>query len=117
MGESARRFNMASKQSPSKTEAATRNQQVNSTGQSDNSLSQSSVDQADDGRFSVAEEVNMDQQSDKARHVGQMSLDWGEVEGNEIPASETKQKKQNTRKVNREEKLKQSINRAVPPSQ
>jgi len=29
-------------------------------------------DDADDGRFEVAEEVNLDQQSDKLRHVGQL---------------------------------------------
>jgi hypothetical protein len=28
-------------------------------------------DKADDGRFDVAEEVNLDQQSDKTRHIGQ----------------------------------------------
>jgi hypothetical protein len=108
---------MASKQSRSQADTASRKQQINSTGQSDNSLSQSSSDQTDDGMFSVAEEVNLDQQSDQARHVGQsqLSLDWGEVEGNPIPAADTalKPKQKNTRK----EKLKQSLNRAVPPSQ
>ncbi|HEY8102241.1 MAG TPA: hypothetical protein VIF82_15975 [Burkholderiaceae bacterium] len=110
---------MASKQPRSQADTTLRNQQVSSSGQSDNALSQSSADQTGDGRFSVAEEVNLDQQSDKARQVGQLSLDWGEVEGNDIPAANAalKSKKQSTRKTKREEKLKQSINRAVPPSQ
>lgn len=43
--------------------------------QSDYSLSQSSEEQAKDEPFSVAEEVNLDQQSDQARRVGKMSQD------------------------------------------
>lgn len=49
--------------------------------QSDYSLSQSEADSNDsgdeDGRFRVAEEVNLDQQSDRMRHVGQMPPDMG----------------------------------------
>lgn len=45
--------------------------------QSSASLSQSTGDAADDGRYSVAEEVSFDQQSDQARRVGQMPLDFG----------------------------------------
>jgi uncharacterized membrane protein len=40
--------------------------------QSEASLSSSAAAHADDGRFSVAEEQNLDQQSDQARRVGQM---------------------------------------------
>jgi hypothetical protein len=109
---------MASKQPRSQADPASRNQQINTSTQSTISLSQPSDDQTDDGRFSVAEEVNLDQQSDKARHVGQMSLDWGEVEGDQISAADAASKpKQKNKENTRKEKLKQSINRAVPPSQ
>jgi hypothetical protein len=40
-------------------------------GRSENLLPGGSGDQ--DGRFDVAEEVNLDQQSDTARHIGQAS--------------------------------------------
>ncbi|MGZ3238497.1 MAG: hypothetical protein ACXU8A_14095 [Burkholderiaceae bacterium] len=103
---------MATKQPLSQTDTTAR-KQINSSKQSATDA------QNDDGRFPVAEEVNLDQQSDKERHIGQLSLDWGEVEGNDMPAVDTslKSKQKNTRKAKREEKLKQSINRTVPPSQ
>ncbi|OWW22116.1 SRPBCC family protein [Noviherbaspirillum denitrificans] len=43
--------------------------------QSPASLSQAGQDE-DDGRYSIAEEQNFDQQSDQARRVGQMPLDF-----------------------------------------
>jgi hypothetical protein len=52
-------------------------QQAGETTQSDASLSGSSDNQSDDGRFSIAEEQNFDQQSDQARRVGQMPRDAG----------------------------------------
>jgi hypothetical protein len=45
------------------------------TTQSEQSLSRSSGEADDDGRFEIAEEVNLDQQGDKARQVGQMPRD------------------------------------------
>ncbi len=50
---------------------------VDTAGQSDASLSKSADDGIDDGRFYVAEEVNLDQQSDTARQVGKMPQDAG----------------------------------------
>jgi hypothetical protein len=117
-GESKRRFNMATKQPSSQTDVTARNKQISSSKQSTNLLSQPSDDPSGDGRFSVAEEVNLDQQSDKARHVGQMSFDWGQVQDTEAaPADAVPDSQQKSRKAKREDKLKQSINRAVPPSQ
>jgi hypothetical protein len=52
-----------------------RAQQADPTTQSAASLSRSSDDQAEDGRFSIAEEQNFDQQSEQARRVGQMPED------------------------------------------
>lgn len=50
--------------------------QANQATQSDYALSKSADDDsADDGRYSVAEEVNFDQQSDAVRRVGQMPPD------------------------------------------
>jgi hypothetical protein len=54
-----------------------RAQQADPAMQSAASLSRSSNDQAEDGRFSVAEEQNFDQQSDQAGRVGQMPEDAG----------------------------------------
>lgn len=59
--------------------------------QSDYALTQTDDDDAEDGRYSVAEEQNFDQQSDQARRVGQVDADA-------------------------EQGLKQSIERATPPS-
>jgi hypothetical protein len=62
--------------SPSPSGAGSDSPQDNESTQSDYSLSKSADDRsADDGRFSVAEEVNLDQQSDAVRHVGQMPRD------------------------------------------
>jgi hypothetical protein len=49
--------------------------QADRTTQSDQSLSRSSDSANDDGQFSVAEEVNLDEQSGKARQVGQIKPD------------------------------------------
>lgn len=59
--------------------------------QSDYALTQTDDDDAQDGRYSVAEEQNFDQQSEQARRVGQVDGDA-------------------------EQGLKQSIERATPPS-
>lgn len=50
-------------------------EQIKST-QSDASLSKNEQDEEDE-RFSVAEEVNFDQQSDRVRRAGEMPADLG----------------------------------------
>jgi hypothetical protein len=55
--------------------------QEDATTQSPAWLSQSSDDdQPEDGRFSIAEEQNVDQQSDQARRVGQMPEQGGNTQ-------------------------------------
>jgi hypothetical protein len=78
--------------------------------QSDASLSAN--DSTDDGRYSVAEEQNFDQQSSQARRVGQMPLDFS-APGENNPSEAM------TESVKPEDKasLKQSIERSVPPSE
>ncbi|MGZ3159626.1 MAG: hypothetical protein ACXU7H_11110 [Burkholderiaceae bacterium] len=109
---------MAIKLSPAKADR-TSHKLLNSAKQSANTLSQPSDTQNNDGKFSAAEKVNLEQQSDKARHTGQLSLDWGGTESNDLPAADAslKSRQKNKRKATREEELKQSINRAVPLSQ
>lgn len=51
------------------------NNQTNPENRSDNLLPTDGDDSADDGRFEVAEEVSMDQQSDSSRKVGQVADD------------------------------------------
>lgn len=46
--------------------------------QSDYALSQPGTDERADGRYSVAEEQNFDQQSDQARHIGRVDDDAAE---------------------------------------
>lgn len=85
------------------------------TTQSDYSLSQSSADEAEDGRFSVAEEISLDQQSDAARRVGQMPEDVAAASNpSDADAQSMRRNGQDTKD---DEKLKQSIERAVPPSE
>jgi hypothetical protein len=82
---------------------------VGRTTQSENSLARASGNAPEDGRFSVAEEVNLDQQSDQARHVGQMPED--------IPSggmAAAAQQKPDAGEEPKEE-LRQSLKRAVPP--
>jgi hypothetical protein len=50
---------------------ATTEQRSNNAAQPDRSENLLPAGDADDGRFDVAEEVNLDQQSDAARHIGQ----------------------------------------------
>ncbi|WP_019140186.1 SRPBCC family protein [Noviherbaspirillum massiliense] len=125
---------------PQSVETESRNPQAGKSTQSDNSLSRaSSRGGAGDGRYSVAEEVNLDQQSDAMRHVGQMPQDTGgELQG-EIPTSdsvgkamqqgmsqdaEQQQVKQQTQQqgaqqempdTKSDEELQKSIKRSVPP--
>lgn len=80
-------------------------------------LSRMADNPSDNGRFSVAEEINLDQQSDQARRVGQLPLDLdagGQAEIN--PADAMAQAGQDERQP-KDDKIKQSIERAVPPSE
>jgi hypothetical protein len=76
------------------------------------SLSQSGDDNAEDGRYSVAEEQNFDQQSDQARRVGQAP------EGAADPAGAMAKSLQDEGgeggEGGKQEKLRQSMDRAVP---
>lgn len=90
------------------------------TMQSDYSLSRSADDDsADDGRFSIAAEVNLDQQSDQVRRVGQMPSDSSAEHNGATSASEAmgKAMQKDQREPDKEEALRPSINRAVPPSE
>jgi len=49
--------------------------QVEQSTQSDYSLSRSADLEGEDGRFDIAEEINFDEQSDQARHIGRMPDD------------------------------------------
>lgn len=82
--------------------------------QSPASLSQSPDDDAEDGRYSVAEEQSFDQQSNQARRVGQMPLDFSAPAPGETNPVEAMAK---AAKPEDKTKLKQSIARAVPPSE
>jgi hypothetical protein len=75
------------------TKAGPASGQANPTTQSDVSLSQSDED---DGRFSVAEEQNFDQQSDQARRVGQMPEGAAGVDPSEAMARSVKPDKPGT---------------------
>ena len=71
------------------------------------SISQSGDDGAEDGRFSVAEEQNFDQQSDQARRVGHAP------EGEADPAGAMAKSLQEG-DAGSKDKLRESIERAVP---
>lgn len=71
------------------------------------SLSQSGDDSAEDGRYSVAEEQNFDQQSDQARRVGQAPE--GQGDPSEAMAKSLRQEDTAGNKD-----LQASIERAVP---
>ena len=88
--------------------------QAGGTTQSEASLSRSMEEDADDGRGSVAEEQNFDQQSNQARRVGQMPLDFSApVPGETDPAAAMAK----AAKPDDKAELKQSIERSVPPSE
>lgn len=73
------------------------------------SLSQSGDDSAEDGRYSVAEEQNFDQQSDQARRVGHAPEGQGEPSkamAGALGQGDAAEK----------EKLRESMERAVPRS-
>lgn len=76
-----------------------------------------SDDEADDGRYSVAEEQNFDQQSDQARRVAQMPQDAGAPGATEPAEAMAKSLKHDAQIAKDETALKQAIERAVPPSE
>ncbi len=104
---------------PEASSPQARKPQADQPMQSASALSQSSDEQAEDGRFSVAEEQNFDQQSDQARRVGQMPQDIGALGQNEDNPSDAMAKSMQQDKQASEGKarLKQAIERAVPPSE
>jgi uncharacterized membrane protein len=95
------------------------------TTQSETSLSQAADDEIADQRFPVAEEVNFDQQSDAARNAGHLppELNVGGP-GTANPAEamadtmkpEQPDEHDESDQPNDQAKLKQSIERAVPPA-
>lgn len=109
----------SSRQAPSQSGAGPDNTPVNEATQSDYSLSKSSDDESDtDGRFSVAEEVNLAQQSDSARRVGKMPKDNGTEQFTES-ASEAmgEAMHRDPKEAKGDEKVKPAVDRAVPPSE
>lgn len=98
----------SSQSSPSQT------RQAEQSTQSASSLSQSGDAGTEDGRFSVAEEQNFDQQSNQARRVGQMPLDFNApVPGETDPSGAMAESMQDEERKG----LRQSIERNVPPSE
>ena len=89
--------------------------QASDSTQSEASLSQPDAATEDDGRYSVAAEQSFDQQSDQARRVGQMPLDFGPEEAHaaEALAKSMKQGKRGKKSKG----LKQAIEQSVPPSE
>jgi len=84
--------------------------------QSSPSLSRSSDEDAEDGRFSVAEEQNFDQQSDQARQVGQMQGDEGIGLSGIKPADALAQTAGKNAEGGAPGQLEKSMDRAVPKS-
>lgn len=85
--------------------------------QSDNALSDEADQGAQDGRFSVAEEVNTDQQSDAVRQTGNLPRQSAEGYG-DVGTSDAMQQalQPDGQQKAGEAGLDQAIKRAVPPS-
>jgi len=85
--------------------------------QSDNALSDNGDPGTQDGRFTVAEEVNTDQQSDAVRHAGNLPRQSAEGYG-DVGTSDAMQEalRPDGQKKGDETGLDQAIKRAVPPS-
>lgn len=93
-----------------------RSEQADQPMQSAPALSHSSDDDAEDGRFSVAEEVNFDQQSDQARRIGQMPADEGLGLSGVKPSEAVAQSAGKDAQDGAPAQLEKSIDRAVPKS-
>ncbi|HVL74644.1 MAG TPA: hypothetical protein VM406_01400 [Noviherbaspirillum sp.] len=88
--------------------------------QSEFALSRASDDDEQDGRFSVAEEQNFDQQSDGARRVGQVPADAGAAglagaDAGDAMSESLQQDTQLEGEGQVPDSLKQAIERSVPP--
>lgn len=83
--------------------------------QSENSLSRTAAEENEDGRFSVAEEVNLDQQSDAAHHIGHMPEDVHAQDFGGASESDASDESASGN-ADDERRLKKSMDRAVPPS-
>lgn len=85
--------------------------------QSAPSLSHSSDDDAEDGRYSVAEEQNFDQQSDQARRIGQMPADEGiGLSGLKPSEAVAQSAEKDSQGGSAPTRLEKSMDRAVPKS-
>ena len=82
--------------------------------QSAPSLSHSSDDDVEDGRYSVAEEQNFDQQSDQARRIGQMPSDEGLGLSGVKPSEAVAQSAGKDATGSEASPLEKSMDRAVP---
>lgn len=89
--------------------------EVEGSTQSDYALSQSTENDAEDGRFSVSEEVSLDMQSDEARRVGQAPSSADAV-GKQAADGMGQAMKQEGQQQADAGKLKDSIERSTPPS-
>ncbi|MEC4722449.1 hypothetical protein RY831_25115 [Noviherbaspirillum sp. CPCC 100848] len=89
-------------------------EQVDQPMQSAPSLSHSSDDDAEDGRYSVAEEQNFDQQSDQARRIGQMPADEGIGLSGLKPSEAVAQSAGKDSQGSAPTQLEKSMDRAVP---
>jgi hypothetical protein len=108
----------APRQAPSSSAAGSDSPKVNESTQSDYSLSKTTDGSDVDGRFTISEEVNLDQQSDAARRVGQISRDTGEERpgGESAADAMSKAMQQDKNESKNDKELKPAIDRNVPPS-
>lgn len=83
--------------------------------QSDYSLSQASDSESEDGRFSVAEEVNLDEQTNEARRVGLPPKQAGTKDVSEA-IGESLQRDEQSDEGEDKAKLERAVGRSVPPS-
>jgi hypothetical protein len=87
--------------------------------QSDYSLSRATGESGDDDRFNIAEEVNLDEQSNAMRHVGQMPQDTSVGETARASDAVGKAMSQGDRGVNTDEadEMKRKLDKNLPPPQ
>jgi hypothetical protein len=74
-----------------------------------------SLEQGGDGRFEVAEEVSLDQQSDSARRVGQAPADVPGAAGASATEAMAETVQGEAGKADQPGELKKAVERAVPP--
>jgi hypothetical protein len=100
---------------PSPSDATARSPEAGRTTQSPHSLSQSSDNE--EQRFSIAEEVNLDQQSDSVRNVGQMPPDIEAAGPAAMEPSDAMAKSMRQDEKQNLTKLKKALDKAIPPSE